>query len=1062
MTRLLKKLPNLCDAKEIVIVVLLTLISVYVFYKLYGFHDRSLVTVDNVWFQADLSRVFENMTNQLSEGHYRLKVHPLFSILTYPPVTLLVRAGLGQYVAVQIFTTFVASFWTLSLYVLFRFLGCRLFDALVISILGASSAAALFWLSVPESYAIGSISIISCLALVAIANQKRLPDWIYVAVSSFSLSVTTTNWMIGTLSVIVEKTWRRAILISIIAFSIVAMIWGVEKYLFPHAVFFIGDKEEASYMFSPGLKRILSVGGVFVFHSILSPSLNVINDNDFGWPMLSIQNSLPGSNGVLNFIGTIIWLVLFGLGLWSLFTLKKHLALRIVLGFSFIGQFALHILYGEETFLYSLHFAPLLLTLVALITLGALRLPAICLLIALIPIVVINNWSQLKAADVIATSPRNQVINQMQLRPQDPWPRSQGHVLLAMPGSQERKKAYHEPGGGFSPGAGSFGVSVWVNAPDGKLLTTSDTIGQKQITQSFDWSDIGHKLPGIRTETEYYRTAWTSNGWGAWQLKLATPETTNSIPSLLIRGVGPSGGPIHELSWDGESLHINKLWSMSIHPAPKAVYLGDENSSDWKTLKNQQTTITSETGWGFARIELDGGSTKEWLANIQDEHPLVEPVSSNESALHDLVLNVPDEGFSNCLNAQIGHLMMSTVDGETRPGDPMNYPLEWQRDGAYILVALARAGKLDTAKLLSKEFAKRDFFGGFGPEADAPGLSLWALGTLASQLKSESYDWWLWPHANRKVAFIEKMLTTRSKITQKITGPIVPKHTIDAQNTLLAEPAQDGLIVGKMDYTRPVLFINAVSYRGMMEASRLAERLKKFDEAKRWKATAEKIKEAWGAGFKPPLSDNARTYISALWPSWIASDKRESLQNYLEQRWLVQHDASNTFKTSPLWTYFDVAEAHQWLFLGHPERTWSTVRWFWNNQSSPGLYSWWEGQGEENSFRKWESVRGWVNPPNVTPHYWTAAEMALLQFDMLGYIDEGGDEPTLVIGAGIPVEWLSKEIDVRNLKTNDASIDWHWSGSKMKVTIHSEKQIKIRLSNGFPKNSTLEVVYSEV
>ena len=37
----------------------------------------------NLWFGADIARVIENMTNPDSDL-YRLKVHPLFSLLTLP------------------------------------------------------------------------------------------------------------------------------------------------------------------------------------------------------------------------------------------------------------------------------------------------------------------------------------------------------------------------------------------------------------------------------------------------------------------------------------------------------------------------------------------------------------------------------------------------------------------------------------------------------------------------------------------------------------------------------------------------------------------------------------------------------------------------------------------------------------------------------------------------------------------------------------------------------------------------------------------------------------------
>src|SRR5690606_27380950 len=107
----------------------------------------------------------------------------------------------------------------------------------------------------------------------------------------------------------------------------------------------------------------------------------------------------------------------------------------------------------------------------------------------------------------------------------------------------------------------------------------------------------------------------------------------------------------------------------------------------------------------------------------------------------------------------------------------------------------------------------------------------------------------------------------------------------------------------------------------------------------------------------------------------------------------------------PLWTYFTVSEAHQWLFLDRIDRTWETIHYFWANQCAPGLYTYWEDEGEENTFQQWEHYRGWLNPRYVTPHYWTASEMTHLQLDMLVYIDESKDDFEFVIGGGIPTEW---------------------------------------------------------
>jgi len=46
----------------------------------------------NVWFDADVPRVIENETSRGSD-HYRTKVHPLYSLMTFPPVRILIVAA---------------------------------------------------------------------------------------------------------------------------------------------------------------------------------------------------------------------------------------------------------------------------------------------------------------------------------------------------------------------------------------------------------------------------------------------------------------------------------------------------------------------------------------------------------------------------------------------------------------------------------------------------------------------------------------------------------------------------------------------------------------------------------------------------------------------------------------------------------------------------------------------------------------------------------------------------------------------------------------------------------
>jgi len=712
--------------------------------------------------------------------------------------------------------------------------------------------------------------------------------------------------------------------------------------------------------------------------------------------------------------------------------------------------------YGDETFLYALHFTPLLVILAAWTSRTRLRLLALPLAGALIIVAGLNNSLQLQTAiNYVHTlhSARSDVRAQMALRPSDPWPRGAGHVILAAPGTPETSKAYQEPGGSFSPAVDSFGVSFWVTNPEGHVLATSDSLPLADIQQRFVW-DGAQTLPGLSTTTDYYQSLWQAAGAGRWRLHLTQPADPGLRLAIVLRSVGPAGGPLNTLQWANSQLTLNGRWQVTLDPAPAAVDLGQEGKSDWINARPGLADFQSSDGWGYARFELD--TRHAWDLTIQDTAAQPSNPLGPAATQSDLKLNLPDARFADSLQAQVANLTMGLVGVQTRPGDPMNYPLAWQRDGAYEIAALAAAGQLDTAKKLSGYLAANDFFGGFGPEADAPGLALWSLEQVAERLHDPACDASLWPDIQRKADFIVAMAGAHQPIHVPVTGPVVPGKLFDPKLTLVANPARNGLIQGRMDNEMPVLYVNAVSYRGLLDAAALADRVNQSADATRWRAAAAQLQRAWSNNLRGTAAADDRTYIASLWPSGVVTSSVSAYQQALAGRWASQRTAQGDFRTTPEWTYFDVAEAHQWLYLDQPERVWSTLEWFWDHQASPGLYTWWEGTGEENSFRLWPNVRGWVNPHNVTPHYWTAAEVLLLQLDMLAYTDVSSNLPMLVIGAGVPDQWLSQPLSVAGLQEPRGQVDWSWDGQQVLVTEHGTP-LPVRLGAAFPPDTPVHI-----
>ena len=367
----------------------------------------AVLSYNDVWFEADSLRVFLNMSNRWSDQH-RMTVHPLFSLLVFPFVKVLRLLGLESPLAVRAVIAAVAASWAASLYGVLRLIGCHRADAGLFSLLGVFSATSLAWFTVPETYAFGSLSIVWALALVALSERRRVSESPYVAVGVLTLSFTITNWMAGITAAVACLPWRRAAQVSVNVLCLVVVLWALQHRVFPSVPFFLTDERgESHFLLPPEAGGPRAVARAFVFHAMVMPAVEVSYPREpFPRPRLNTQRSVLGSGGWLGFPATGLWAGLLGVGTWAAVTIRPLKSVRVALACILLGQFALHAVYGGETFLYSLHWLPLLVVLAALGTLTRQRFLVRILGIGLLVTVAIHNVGLfLGAADVVRLHP---------------------------------------------------------------------------------------------------------------------------------------------------------------------------------------------------------------------------------------------------------------------------------------------------------------------------------------------------------------------------------------------------------------------------------------------------------------------------------------------------------------------------------------------------------------------------------------------------------------------------------------------------------------------------------
>jgi hypothetical protein len=352
---------------------------------------------NDVWFEADLPTVADTVLHRWSVQSRNAR-HPLFPLLATGSAYALRAAGLGDRSILALLSAVAGAAWVGLFYTIARLITSRQLDAMVFTLLACSTSSAMFFLAVPETYTLGSLTLLVPLALSALDVEGRMREGWYVAASAVSFSVTSTNWMCGLWASVARWPWRRALQISVNAMFVVGVIWAVQRIIFPTAPFFFGYSNEGRFVLPAASGGPGPVARALFFHTIVMPHIELIPEPKWG-TVMSVQHSPIASSGAWGMAATVAWVALMASTIVGLMASHGNPRVRMVLLGTLAGQVLLHLVYGEETFLYAMHIAPLLVLTSAL---AASSTPWRRVILALAAAVAftaaVNNLSQIQAA----------------------------------------------------------------------------------------------------------------------------------------------------------------------------------------------------------------------------------------------------------------------------------------------------------------------------------------------------------------------------------------------------------------------------------------------------------------------------------------------------------------------------------------------------------------------------------------------------------------------------------------------------------------------------------------
>jgi len=593
------------------------------------------------------------------------------------------------------------------------------------------------------------------------------------------------------------------------------------------------------------------------------------------------------------------------------------------------------------------------------------------------------------------------------------------HVFLGDPMSDAADKTTVEPGNAFSPGVWTCGASVHVEV-GGELFSPDAIEGDWRFDESEGFSPV--LLSRVRCGDDLtlenrltHRGGEGSEGADFCGVELYASRAVKGRLLVCVRDIGPAGGHLSHLAWNGVALELDGGARLTPRRAPDAVLVSPPDEAfdcpaallafDFDLLEGQSAFVAFKTEHGFAHRAFGNAvPLARPFEHLDVTDALQSAYAQWKIALPSRVW-CPDPRVEGAWNGAGFHILAAMENGLPRIG-AVNYPTFWIRDAVLVLRALDAIARADLARIGCDFLSTLDFGGGFGAESDAPGEGIWALCEHGAITGDTQWMREQMPHIARRVRWIEKMLDAKAPIRRASDGRI-PHYGLAPSSSILCLASQNGLIHGRMDWHSPDFYINCWALAGLRLAIQAAKSVGQSAQVAGWQARADALEaaldshglEQWGQERDPAVAPHPSGYgqnnptMRAKFEAW-----------YRENR--LNPDGSR--RAERAWTYFEAAHAHNALLLGFREWAWVTLEGMLSDGQN-NQWAWSEGEPGKSEFLPFgngEGRRGWLDPAlsraGNMPHNWTSAELLLALRSV--FVVERDGEP-LQLGMGVPASW---------------------------------------------------------
>jgi F5/8 type C domain len=531
-------------------------------------------------------------------------------------------------------------------------------------------------------------------------------------------------------------------------------------------------------------------------------------------------------------------------------------------------------------------------------------------------------------------------------------------------------------------------------------------------------------------------------------LALAARPFQVNPPTQFLNAAG-GVAPIRELNWDKQALGINGLRRIFTLQPPQKVVAADFDAGDIAALPAAKAIapgndFKDSAGLGSAMLlyrlrlpahgsrsvgivaplagmpRLPKGSAYDWLNREQ-----ARVAETWRKKLNLVTLRLPPQGrpLADTMRSALAQILVNRAGPVLQPGSRA-YARSWIRDGAMMADALLRLGHTDAVREYVDWFAPRQFSNGKVPccvdgrgadpvaENDSQGELIHVIAQHYRYTVDRSWLRRMWPHVASATSYMDALSATQRTM----------------QNQVPERRAFFGLMPASISHEgysdRPAYsyWDDFWSLAGYKSATELAGVLRRGDMGAR-SARRDQFRADLHASLRASIEQHGIDYIPAsadrgdFDPSAttvalsVASEQaalpQAQLQQTFERYWQEFEQRRDGKRAWNEYTPYELRNVGAFVRLGWRERAQQLLDFFFADRRPAGWNQWAEVVGRD------------ARQPRFLgdmPHAWIASDFIQSALDLFAY--EQADDHTLVLAAGVPVDWLPGHgIAIENLRT---------------------------------------------